>query len=554
MTKRASVAERLDAAGIGSNGHVASTVEQLLAPADVRVEQISVELLYDHPDNPRGAVGDVDELADSIKASGIFEPLIVVPAEAWQAVDERLPGCEAGDFVIVAGHRRKAAAVQAGMQTVPCVVRSDLVGADAEVAMLVENLQREDLSPIQEARGFAQLEAAGKSQREIARLVGYKQPHVSKRLSLLRLPEEIQAEIGTEDLTIADAVELAKVADDPEVLKEVRRNLGGYLGTDRIVEQVLAKRKKAADLEAEQEKWRTRGVQKIVAYNGWGLGPHDKPRDLEHLAADGVDIAEHEHFACHAMAVGYNYSGQLRAIACCTNPKTHPESREHRESDGKRKADEKRAREQASALKRRAARLATCRELVDGKKIGDDVTAVVTARVLDDVLEQSYDEAEWLALGEVLGITPPPDMDDPELVDHYQGEVERLVASSTTAAGRVMFAAVLVQCESDAEGSWYGGTDNRRRFLKLLQAHGHKLSGPERQVIQEPKQRRDYGVERVEVPASHAPSPESGIPCMECEHGEPDPDCSCEYCYCGTAAAAVDQEHEQLLDASEAVG
>lgn len=475
-----------DAAGITGNGarHVASVVEQL--PVDV---------LYDHPDNPRGQAGDVDELAASVKANGILEPLLVVPGPVWQRHDDRLPFLTGTDFVIVAGHRRKAAAVQAGLTAVPCIVRDDLAGADAAVAMLVENLQREDLTPLQEANGYAKLEAQGKSQREIARLVGRTQPHISKRLSLLKLPDDVAARIGLDDddgITVDEAVTAARYADEPDVLRAVL-NRRAYQSAEQVAEATRARTRRAAELEAECKKWRAR-VQKLVEWKTWGLGPYDSPRRLEHLASDGVDIDEHEHFACHAMAVGHDMSGNLHAEAVCINPKAHPESRENRESEAKRKAAAKIERDKAAAAKRAAARREKLAELLKPKKLPADLVALAERRLVEDLVEQVYDRAEWLVLGELLGLPAPAaahgDADEQErddrAADHYRDQLPGYLDAGHDSVHRALVAATLVQLDATAEGgSWYGDAASRRCYLQTLAAHGYKLSGPEMKLAED---------------------------------------------------------------------
>ncbi len=114
--------------------------------------------LADHPENPRAGLGDIDELAVSIRAQGLFEPLIVLTAAAYARVggQEGYPG-PGFTHVIVMGHRRAAAARAAGLDAVPVIVRDDLARAPAIAAMIAENRHREDLDPLAEARAMAAL-------------------------------------------------------------------------------------------------------------------------------------------------------------------------------------------------------------------------------------------------------------------------------------------------------------------------------------------------------------------------------------------------------------
>jgi ParB family chromosome partitioning protein len=103
--------------------------------------------LVSNPANVRGDLRNLDELVESIAESGIVEPLVVVPLEVGHR--------------ILAGHRRAAAAVMAELDVVPCWVRADLAEAESDqVALaLIENVQRDDLTPLEEAHAYAQLSA-----------------------------------------------------------------------------------------------------------------------------------------------------------------------------------------------------------------------------------------------------------------------------------------------------------------------------------------------------------------------------------------------------------
>lgn len=392
-----------DAAGITTAAakRTGSVVEQMLAAPDQRVEQIPVDALHEHPDNPRGVVGNVDELAESIRANGILEPLIVARAAAWQKVDDRLPFLDtASDYVVIAGHRRKAAAVQAGADAVPCLVRDDLVGVDAEVAMLVENLQREGLTPLQEAQGFRRLEDQGKSQREIARLVGCNQSNVSKRLGLLKLPDHVQARIAkkgpdgkpAEDaIDVADAVALTKVADAPPSVINGILKRPSWKSLDTAVEEAVEQRDRDRARQARVEQLRAAGITNIVAYPQYGFYRGDKPpTPLEYLEDDGVDVSEHEHFACHAVAVGYSYSNtDLRVVPVCTNPIAHGASKAAKAADTAAKDKARREREEAKREKRRLERNRIIAGLGNQTNAAD-VAATVDAVLLETLLDQTW--------------------------------------------------------------------------------------------------------------------------------------------------------------------
>lgn len=165
------------------------------------VIDIPVDQIVPNPDNIRKAMDSagLEELAISIEHHGLLQPLVVNKQRD-------------GKFTIIAGHRRFAAiqSLQDDTVTVPCIVRES---ADSEVTelMLVENIQREDLNPIDEATAYKMLCDSGLTQTEIARRVSKSISHISKRLSLLSLPDELQVAVSENRMTLQTANELAHV-------------------------------------------------------------------------------------------------------------------------------------------------------------------------------------------------------------------------------------------------------------------------------------------------------------------------------------------------------
>src|SRR4051812_19707751 len=118
---------------------------------------LPTEHLVPHPANPRNDTGDVVELMASINSVGILQPLVVFPAPA-----------KPGTYVIIAGHRRHKAARLLNIREVPCVVRTDAKRIDDQVIMmLVENLQRRDLGPVEQAEAYGMLRDRGLAPKRI---------------------------------------------------------------------------------------------------------------------------------------------------------------------------------------------------------------------------------------------------------------------------------------------------------------------------------------------------------------------------------------------------
>ena len=154
-------------------------------------------------EQPRQSFDDaaLAELADSITEHGVIQPILVRP----------LPE---GGYLIVAGERRWRASRLAGKTTIPAIVRN-LSELEAMTFALVENLQREDLNPLEEAMGYRQLmEVSGLTQEQVSKQVGRSRPAVTNALRLLTLSEDVRALIRDGSLTAGHAKAILSIADE----------------------------------------------------------------------------------------------------------------------------------------------------------------------------------------------------------------------------------------------------------------------------------------------------------------------------------------------------
>jgi ParB family transcriptional regulator, chromosome partitioning protein len=186
--------------------------EVLIGGAEPELAHLAVDQIHPNPKQPRKRFeGEaVSGLAESIKAQGLIQPVVVRP---------RLEG----GYELIAGERRWRAACEAGVATVPAVVR-EADDRDSILLALVENVAREDLSPIEEARAYAVLiDEFGLTLGEVADRVGKSKPTVSNRIRLLELPEDVLAMIGRHELTEGHARAVLSVPDHDERRKLARR-------------------------------------------------------------------------------------------------------------------------------------------------------------------------------------------------------------------------------------------------------------------------------------------------------------------------------------------
>jgi ParB family chromosome partitioning protein len=157
-------------------------------------------------DNPRQRYDEqrLSELADSIRAQGLVQPLVVRMRSAAELAEVGVPK-DGPRYVLIAGERRWRAAQRAGLKDVPVVVKDVDAAAAFELA-LVENLQREDLNPIEEAEAYRRLSSEfGYTQEELARRVGRERTTVANSLRLLKLPSKVQEQVAVGQLSMGHA-------------------------------------------------------------------------------------------------------------------------------------------------------------------------------------------------------------------------------------------------------------------------------------------------------------------------------------------------------------
>lgn len=160
------------------------------------VYTLPVTKLHPGKYQPRTQFSDqaISELADSIRKNGIMQPIIV-----------RVSGKAEGKYEIVAGERRWRAAQMAKLEQVPVIIR-DIPDKQALELALVENIQRQDLSPIEEANGYQRLiEEFDYTQEELSSVIGKSRSHVANLLRLLSLPEEVREMVEREELSMGHA-------------------------------------------------------------------------------------------------------------------------------------------------------------------------------------------------------------------------------------------------------------------------------------------------------------------------------------------------------------
>jgi len=190
--------------------------------------QVPIELIRPGAFQPRRrfAEAELDALAQSIREKGILQPLLVRP----------LAGEEAA-FELVAGERRWRAAQRVGVHEVPVIVRP-LADSEALEIALVENVQREDLAPLEEAEAYSRLmEEFGRTQASLAEAVGKSRSHVANTLRLLSLPAPVRRRLDEGELSAGHARALLAATDPVALAAEVVRRGLNVRATERLVQR-----------------------------------------------------------------------------------------------------------------------------------------------------------------------------------------------------------------------------------------------------------------------------------------------------------------------------
>ena len=411
------------------------------------------------PDNLRRRVGDVSDIVASIPTHGIIEPLVVTPHDD-------------GTYLIVAGHRRHAAAVKAQLATVPCIVRA-MSDEERVLAALIENGLRDDLRPSEEAGGYFRLVEGGWKIRDLARATGRSARHVSSRLALLQLPSAVRARVDQDRISIADATQLLRLKDHPELLAEVAR----AVTEDEIhdvawaVRNALQRAERQARRAAVTDELTGAGVT-VVDHDAYGIPSGftglDGHRGL------GIDPAAHAGEECHVVVV--TRDGDQRPA--CREPARHAHKgaselkvakspRNDSDDDLRRKAEHKALRESALA---RAEHL---RELLARRLPKASVTTLVFEAFL-----RSANQAPAKAAAELIGLEGPGARDD-SFGSRAVDQLMEYAGAGDTHLQRAALALAFALAEEHLGASWGAigwAQPAAIAHLRFLEATGYQRS------------------------------------------------------------------------------
>jgi len=261
------------------------------------IVNISLDYLIHHPGNPRKEIGDIEELTESVKTQGVMQNLTIIPVNYWESEVSETQEDEILDkisdvtlglsqretqilFYILIGNRRFEAAKAAGLESVPCRIVTNMSKDEQVGLMLLENIQRADLTVPEQARGFQMMIDLGATVESLSADTGFSPATIYHRLNIAKLDEELVDEaIINHQLTLSEFAELEKVEDIEErnhILKTFPGNI--KYGVSKAIEDkkqkewqrdLFFKIRKEHLLEEKPDSIKTweDGVEMIVSLN-----------------------------------------------------------------------------------------------------------------------------------------------------------------------------------------------------------------------------------------------------------------------------------------------
>ena len=459
------------------------------------IEVWSVDKIDAAIDNPRSDLGDLESLAASIREVGIMQPLQATPLDG-------------GDrLLLIAGHRRLASARLAGLTEVEVIVEEGTSTKDRIRKMLIENLHREDLSPLDKARGFRDLTVEGLTQRQIADQVGVSQGMVSKHLSLLKLPEKVQGWVGDGELSQEHAVQIAGLSPDAQA----RLTKDGP-PADWEINTEVRKAEGVKRHAAVLKQLRADGVM-ILDDRGRPYRDKDDPGPIglaEYGQLSHVDGKQHTGLDCHAVWLAPDGT----VYPACTSPANHPEPEQNEEDveadeavSGAREIESSAAKEKRQALEQLRAELAdaTARRRTWLTGLGDAFPrlGVATVRMMTRFAVAGLDYElvlELLGLPAIEGVAHDERIEALITAANSDAHAKRVLFLSFAAMGEQAFEipkwlTTFEAAEYEAEAG--------RFYLEVLRGLGYEPSWIESKYLGLP-------YEEPQVPGTSSPAAEEG--------------------------------------------
>ena len=241
------------------------------------IVNIKTSNLYPHPQNPRKDLGNLDELADSIRKNGIMQNLTVIPLSALTDEPDMQPEPDDislhSDFYVLIGHRRLSAAKLAGVTELPCKIISKISVKEQVGIMLEENMQRNDLTVYEQAQGFQMMLDLGETEDSIAEKTGFSKATIRHRLNIAKLDQNVLKSKEQQEgfqMNLMDLYELEKIED----IKERNKILNEATDSKNLAFRVRNSVKEA------QKKVTEKAILQLLFDNGYKPAPASYTKEM----------------------------------------------------------------------------------------------------------------------------------------------------------------------------------------------------------------------------------------------------------------------------------
>lgn len=441
-----------------STPNVLADVADTQSTGGNEILMLPTSMLFPHPDNPRKDAGDVTELAESINTNGVLQNLTVVP---------RLDGDTKWDgeaYTVIIGHRRLAAAKKAGLAELPCIVR-EMSPQEQVKTMLMENMQRSDLTVYEQAQGFQMMLDMGETVESIAKESGFSKSTVRRRVKLLELDADKFKKSEARGATLQDYAELEKI-EDPELKNKVLDTIGTANFKDalkRAIEDEKHQRRMTkweTDLEAFALKIEKRD------YVGEASVPMDYVKNYGRWSPKDTMVERPE----DAGEVKYYYCMSENQIDLYKDHQEHGETEEERRRRERAQTRNK-VKDEIREITGRHYTLRT--EFVSGfsasqKHLAKICKYAASIIVGDGGWRQNAVNAELA--GELLNL----DVDDNTSYPAFTAMVEKCAGESPEYA---LLACAYASVERDGMGYWAENWNTDRREYEVVYKPNSKLDG-----------------------------------------------------------------------------
>jgi ParB family chromosome partitioning protein len=430
--------------------------------------------LLDNPHSPRTDLGDLGELTDSIRAVGVLEPLIVIPTDA-------------GSYMLLFGHRRRAAAIAAGVVTVPCDVRVEYAGKSAEqiADMLAENLHRHDLTRLEEAAGYEQLSMFdGWTPETIAGRIGRPVEHVRAGLAAAKVSDQLRPKVLDGGLTLDQAAAIEEYAEDPKAYQRLVRAANYPPGLHHALAEERHKRE-VADRKAATRRELADAAVRIVGKPKNFPWSSVEARVTDLATADGELITADTHASCPGHAAFVDDTGE--AVYVCRHPKdwNHgtPAGYQHRSKAEVQAAEEaaQAKREQDEALAVADAARASFLHDYLSRKGRPAAGTLRTALTILGAREMHYGSTRSEA-GRLLNPDADSNTDRDTTGDVFTEAVAKTAENRLPLIAFAYAAAVAEANMRSRQATWQFDPDLAVRWLTILEHLGYPLSEVESQL------------------------------------------------------------------------